>query len=118
MSKDKLNVPRKMLVCEVGTCPVTTSLSVMGGKWKASILYALDQEGTLRFGELKRVVVNITQKMLTSQLRELEADGLVNRRVYAEVPPRVEYRLTDYGQSVQPVLRALAKWGSTHMERC
>lgn len=109
---------KKMLIdCSPGACPVMASLSVIGGKWKPAILYALQMTGTLRFGELRRSVHGITQKMLTSQLRELENDGLVHRRVFAEVPPRVEYSLTDYGRTAQPVLQAMADWGMVHRGR-
>ncbi|CAH1002220.1 putative HTH-type transcriptional regulator YybR [Neolewinella maritima] len=100
-----------------GDCPVITSLKVIGGKWKPAILYVLQRDHVLRFGELRGLITGITQKMLTAQLRELQADGLVDRRVYAEVPPRVEYRLTDYGQTLQPLLSAMASWGAVHRER-
>jgi DNA-binding HxlR family transcriptional regulator len=92
-------------------CSVELALQVIGGKWKAVILWHLRCGSVRRFGELKREMPNVTQKMLTQQLRELEADGLVARTVYAEVPPRVEYRLTDLGGSVLPVLDQLRAWG-------
>lgn len=92
-------------------CPITKALSVIGGKWKVIILYML-REGTLRFGELKKKIPKITQKMLTQQLRELERDGLVNREVYAEVPPRVEYSPTKLAKDLSPILDKLCKWGS------
>lgn len=92
-------------------CSIELALQVIGGKWKPIILWRLSQDGTLRFGELRRIMPNITQKMLTQQLRELEADGLVRRRVYAEVPPRVEYSLTDFGQGIKPLLQQLCDWG-------
>lgn len=95
--------------CAVG-CPVEATLDVISGKWKGVILYHL-LEGTLRFGELRRRLSGVTQRMLTKQLRELEESGLVARTVYAEVPPRVEYRLTDEGRSLEPLLRALESWG-------
>ncbi len=91
-------------------CPVEATLELMGGKWKGIVLYYL-LDGRIRFSDLKRQIGCITQRMLTRQLRELEADGLVNRIVYAEVPPRVEYELTKDGKSLRPILNALKKWG-------
>lgn len=91
-------------------CPVEATLELIGGKWKGIILYHL-LEGRLRFSELKRQIPCVTQRMLTKQLRELEADGLVNRIVYAEVPPRVEYELTKEGKTLKSILNALKKWG-------
>ncbi|MBU2711073.1 winged helix-turn-helix transcriptional regulator [Zooshikella harenae] len=91
-------------------CPVEASLELFGGKWKGMILYHL-LDGTLRFSELKRKVGNVTQRMLTKQLRELEENGLVHREVFPEVPPRVEYRLTEMGESLRPILLALKEWG-------
>ncbi|MGE4504421.1 MAG: winged helix-turn-helix transcriptional regulator [Desulfovibrionaceae bacterium] len=97
------------------TCSVELSLQILGGKWKPVILWLLSGEGgegeVLRFGELQRAMPRITRKMLTQQLRELEADRLVFREVYAQVPPKVEYSLTDEGRSVLPVLTALREWG-------
>ena len=94
-------------------CPVEAALELFGGKWKGIALYHL-LDGTLRFNELKRKVGSVTQRMLTKQLRELEEDGLISRKVYAEVPPRVEYRLTEKGKSLRPILLALEKWGTRH----
>ena len=91
-------------------CPVEAALDLVGGKWKAVILNLLLEE-TLRFNALRRKLPNITQRMLTNQLRELEADGLLRREVYAQVPPKVEYSLTDRGRTLAPVLAALRKWG-------
>jgi DNA-binding HxlR family transcriptional regulator len=92
-------------------CTVELSLQVIGGKWKPLILYRLGQAERLRFSELKRRIPSITQKMLTQQLRELEADRVVERTVYPQVPPRVEYNLTDLGRTVMPVMDALCAWG-------
>jgi DNA-binding HxlR family transcriptional regulator len=97
-------------------CPVEAALDVIGGKWKALILWWL-QERTWRFAELRRQIPGITEKMLTQQLRELEADGIVQRRVHATVPPKVEYSLTDYGWSLKRALREICAWGKIHMER-
>lgn len=95
-------------------CPVTATVSVVGGKWKPIILWILFQD-THRFSELKRFIPKITQKMLTQQLRELEADGMVHREVYPVVPPKVEYSLTEKGRSLGSILKAMEAWGNTHM---
>jgi DNA-binding HxlR family transcriptional regulator len=97
-------------------CPVEAAVDVFGGKWKALILWWLQQR-TWRFAELRRQMPGITEKMLTRQLRELEVDGIVERRVYPTVPPKVEYSLTEYGRSLKRALRALCDWGRNHMER-
>lgn len=89
------------------------TLRMLTGKWKGGILYRLSQR-THRFGELKRAIPGITQHMLTVQLRELEADGLVERTVFAEVPPRVEYALTDAARALRPVFEALLRWSQEH----
>lgn len=94
-------------------CPVEATLELIGGKWKGIILYYL-LGGRLRFSELRRQIGCVTQRMLTKQLRELEETGLVNRIVYAEVPPRVEYELTKEGKSLKPILNSLKKWGENH----
>lgn len=91
-------------------CTVAVTLEVIGGKWKSLILWHLRKK-TLRFSQLQRRLVRVTQKMLTQQLRDLERDGLVFRQVYAEVPPRVEYSLTELGQSVIPILNLMCDWG-------
>ncbi|MBB6730626.1 winged helix-turn-helix transcriptional regulator [Cohnella zeiphila] len=97
-------------------CPVEATLSVVGGKWKVIILWRL-VGGTKRFNELQRSISAITRKMLTEQLRELEKDGLIVRTVYSEVPPKVEYSLSDYGRTFLPVMQAMAQWGLVHQER-
>jgi DNA-binding HxlR family transcriptional regulator len=95
-------------------CPVEASLDVIGGKWKCVILHHLN-DGTKRFNELMRLMPDVTQRMLTRQLRELEADQILSRRVYPEVPPRVEYSLTEYGKTLEPILKMLCKWGDEHI---
>ncbi|QQE13645.1 helix-turn-helix transcriptional regulator [Planctomycetota bacterium] len=96
-------------------CPTETALDVMGGKWKGMILYHLC-EGTKRFNGLMRLLPGVTQRMLTKQLRELEKDGIVHRKVYAEVPPRVEYSLTVLGKKLRPVVKALEDWGEVYLK--
>jgi DNA-binding HxlR family transcriptional regulator len=99
--------------CAAG-CPVEATLDLIDGKWKAVILYHLLND-TIRFNELRRRLSRITQRMLTRQLRELEANGLIHREVYAEVPPRVEYSLTTLGRSLEPVVRTLWTWGNQYL---
>lgn len=96
------------------SCPVEATLHVMGGKWKPLILFYL-LKGTKRFNELKRLMPQVTQQMLTLQLRELERDGVVHRQVYAEVPPKVEYSLTETGRSLEPILLMMLEWGMEHL---
>lgn len=98
---------------ELPLCPVETTLLIIGDKWKVLILRDLI-DGTKRFGELKKSICSISQKVLTQQLRAMEDDGLVVRKVYAEVPPRVEYTLTELGLSLKPVLDSLCKWGEEY----
>ena len=95
---------------ELPNCPVETTLTLIGDKWKVLILRDL-MPGTKRFGELKKSIGSVSQKVLTAQLRDMEESGLVSRKVYAEVPPKVEYSLTDLGQSLKPVLDAMQCWG-------
>jgi DNA-binding HxlR family transcriptional regulator len=99
-----------------GTRFVQTTLRVLGGKWKILILWHLKDE-TRRFSELKRLIPEISERMLIQQLRELERDEIVHRHVYPDVPPRVEYSFTDYGRSLEPVLQALCDWGEVHLQR-
>lgn len=94
-------------------CYVNITLSVIGGKWKPVILWYLSQS-VLRFGELEKSISGITQKMLTQQLREMESDKLITRKVYPVVPPKVEYSITEYGKSLQEVLRTMGEWGEKH----
>ena len=98
---------------ELPACPVETTLTLIGDKWKVLILRDL-MPGTKRFGELKKSVGGVSQKVLTAQLRAMEESGLVRRRVYAEVPPRVEYSLTDLGRSLKPILDAMLAWGQAY----
>jgi DNA-binding HxlR family transcriptional regulator len=100
------------LDCSPG-CAVEATLQFIDGKWKGVILWHL-LGGTLRFNAIRRLLPSVTQRTLTNQLRELEADGFVRRRVYAEVPPKVEYSLTERGRSLEPVLAALKSWGDAH----
>lgn len=95
-------------------CGIDVTLAVVGGKWKASILWHLAQE-TMRFSDLQRQFCDITRKMLTQQLRELEADRLVHRKVYPQVPPKVEYSLTEKGKSIYPVLDLMCAWGREYL---
>lgn len=98
-------------------CPVTAMLQLIGGKWKPVILYCLKSEKR-RFGELSARIPDLSRKVLTQQLKELEEDGLVLRKQYNEIPPRVEYELTELGKSLAPVLAEMEKWGMEHiMER-
>ncbi|MEZ2575965.1 winged helix-turn-helix transcriptional regulator [Buttiauxella ferragutiae] len=97
-------------------CPVEVTIAVAGGKWKPLIIFHL-MSGTKRFGELRRLVGNVSQRSLTLQLRELESHGIINRAVFAEVPPRVEYSLTQYGKTLEPVLHAMKNWGDSYVER-
>jgi len=102
-------------VSVLSPCPIMTALSVIGGKWKPIILWVIRDE-TKRFGEIRRAIPPITQKMLTQHLRELEKDGIVRRRVHPVMPPRVEYSLTAYGRTLRPMLDAIAAWGEGHQK--
>ncbi|MGD9477202.1 winged helix-turn-helix transcriptional regulator [Shinella sp. G-2] len=106
--------PRAKLTSNFPGCPVESTLSFLDGKWKGVILYHL-MHGKLRFNELRRKLPSVTQRMLTKQLRELEEAGIVSRTVFPVVPPRVDYELTPAGRSLEPVIRALASWGSRNV---
>jgi DNA-binding HxlR family transcriptional regulator len=99
--------------CSPG-CSVEAAVGLIDGKWKSVILYHL-LHGTLRFNEIHRQIVNVTPRMLTNQLRELESDGLVARKVYAQVPPKVEYSLSPLGRSMEPILLSLKAWGDANI---
>jgi len=96
-------------------CSVEVTIEIAGGKWKPLIIHYL-LSGTKRFGELKRLIGSVTQRSLTLQLRELERHGIVDRKVFAEVPPRVEYTLTDKGKSLSPLLDAMKEWGNSYLQ--
>ena len=101
---------------ELPACPVETTLTLISDKWKVLILRDL-MTGTKRFGELKKSIGRVSQKVLTTQLRQMEASGLLSRKVYAEVPPRVEYTLTELGCSLKPVMDAMWEWGAGYQKR-
>ncbi|MGM9615853.1 MAG: winged helix-turn-helix transcriptional regulator [Oscillospiraceae bacterium] len=101
---------------ELPACPVETTLMLIGDKWKVLILRDL-MNGTMRFGELKKSIGTVSQKVLTAQLRDMEEKGLLTRRVYAEVPPRVEYTLTETGYSLKPILDAMWVWGADYQAK-
>lgn len=105
---------KKIFIFDEKTCPVTATMQVLGGKWKPILINAIYFMSPARFGELKRSVIGITQSMLTQQLRELEDDGIINRKIYAEIPPKVEYTLTEFGLTLSPVIQAMAKWGKEY----
>ena len=98
-----------------GDCPIGMAITLLGGKWKLPILYHLRVQ-TLRFNALKKALPKITQKMLTQQLREMERDGLVQRKIYAEIPPKVEYSVTPITKKLDPILKSLCGWGTEYQE--
>lgn len=104
-------IDEKKIIFDEKSCPVTATMHVIGGKWKAILINAIYQTSPARFGELKRSVAGITQSMLTSQLRELEDDGIINRKIYAEIPPKVEYTLTEFGLTLSPIIQSMGEWG-------
>lgn len=96
-------------------CSVEATINILDGKWKSMILWHLLNNGILRFSEIRKAIPNITQRMLTNQLRELEEDHLIIRTVYPQVPPKVEYQLSELGQTLEPILIALKQWGEQHI---
>ncbi|WP_154840485.1 winged helix-turn-helix transcriptional regulator [Clostridium paraputrificum] len=104
------------MIKKLPNCPVEITLMLIGDKWKVLILRDL-LPGTKRFGELKQSIGTVSQKVLTAQLRDMEEKGLVNRKVYTEVPPRVEYTLTELGRSLKPILDAMANWGEEYKSK-
>ncbi len=107
---------RKKLENGEFNCEKELTLSILSGKWKITIIYYLGTEGTLRFSEIKKLFPKITHKVLTTQVRELEEDGIVHRRVFPEVPPRVEYSLTELGQSIMPIVLMMYDWGKQNIK--
>ncbi|MEH7125420.1 helix-turn-helix domain-containing protein [Bacillus sp. JJ1532] len=107
---------RKKLKNGEFNCEKELTLSLISGKWKITIIYYLGTDGTLRFSEIKRLFPKITHKVLTTQIRELEEDGIVHRKVFPEVPPRVEYSLTELGQSLMPVILKMYDWGKQNIK--
>ncbi len=105
----------KNYTCSFG-CSIEAAVEVIGGKWKGVILHHLST-GTKRFNELQRLMPSVTQRMLTRQLRELEADKVVQRKVYAEVPPKVEYSITPFGETLFPILHSLEGWGAIYLDK-
>lgn len=98
----------------VENCPVTATMGVIGGKWKLLILHLISNDIN-RFGKMSMILKDISKQMLTTQLRELENDGIVERKIYAEIPPRVEYFLTPKGKTLQPIIRLMASWGNEYL---
>lgn len=107
---------RQRTTVMLAECPVEVTLDVIGGKWKGIILYHLI-DGKKRFSEFRRLYPRITQRMLTLQLRELERDGVVHRKSYNEIPPRVEYSLTEFGRTLEPIILLMKEWGVAHENR-
>lgn len=101
------------------TCAGTieTALDILVGKWKPVILFHIAQSGPLRFSELKRLIPGVTKKMLTAQLRELEYHDIAHREIFPQIPPKVEYSITEYGRGIEPLLMAMHRWGLAHLER-
>lgn len=97
-------------------CPISVTIDVIGGKWKGIILYHLSI-GTKRFNELRKLMPNTTQRMLTLQLRELEQDGIINRKIYQQIPPKVEYSLSEFGETLLPIISNMRDWGEKYRHK-
>ncbi|MEO1652206.1 MAG: helix-turn-helix domain-containing protein [Bacteroidota bacterium] len=97
-------------------CPVSFCMQMIGGKWKPVIIFLI-RKGCNRFGKLQKAIDGISKQMLTKQLRELEEDGILNRKIYPEIPPRVEYSISEFGQSLFPIIDQMSEWGLTHMPK-
>jgi DNA-binding HxlR family transcriptional regulator len=117
LSKGRRHPLVNMKIIDEKNCPVRTTMDIIGGKWKPSILYYVWNLGACRFGEFQHYIPHITKKMLTQQLRELERDGIVSRKVFRQVPPRVDYSLTNYGVTLEPIMNSMADWGAKHRAR-
>lgn len=102
------------MVEKLFNCPVEASLSVVGGKYKSIILYHLMTEGTLRFNEIQKSIPQATIKMLSQQLKDLEAEGIIHKEIYPVVPPKTEYSITEFGETLRPIIMAMCKWGRTY----
>jgi len=109
-------VYKKEIICDNGNCPVTATMNIIGGKWKIVLINRIYLESPARFGALRRSLKNISQSMLTAQLRELEEAGIIHRKIYAEVPPKVEYTLTELGMSLKPIIQAMSSWGKKYVQ--
>ena len=111
MPKDRTN----KVSCNNYRCEIEITLEIISGKWKSLILWNLGNHGVIRFNEFRRIIPEITQKMLTQQLRTLEEDGLINREIYNQVPPMVEYSLSEEGKELIPILERMDEWGKNHV---
>ena len=100
----------------IAICPIRSVVASFGDKWSLLVLLVIEGEGTVRFNELRRIIPDISTRVLSSTLKTLEADGLINRKVYAQVPPKVEYTLTETGKSLIPIINQLTQWAQTNME--
>lgn len=115
MKENKLNNSENF-ICTVQTCPVTLTTEIIGGKWKHLIIYLI-ASGIQRFGAMQRALPSISKNMLTQELRDLEKNGIISRKIYAEIPPKVEYSLTDWGRATLPILESMAAWGNQYREK-